>query len=221
VTSEGERIETDFLFSTIPVTQFVKTLKPAVSSPVLEAAQGLSFRSMIFCILELKGSPYTQFDAHYFPGEDTCFSRLSEPKNYSMAKNPANRTGLCFEIPCTEGDEIWDLDDENVLRLVMTDLGKTDLPNPEISDFTIRRKKNIYPVYDHNFESRLEIIEECLDSLDHTVSLGRQGLFVHDNTHHTIEMGIAAAECLSSDLKWDTSRWADFRKQFESHVVVD
>ena len=221
VTSEEERIETDFLFSTIPLSHLVKALKPAVTSPVLEAAQGLSFRSMIFCIVELKSSPYTQFDAHYFPGEDTCFSRLSEPKNYSMAEKPSKRTGLCFEIPCTEGDEVWGLDDESVLRLVLRDLGKTDLPILEISDFTIRRKKNIYPVYDHKYESRLEIIEEYLDSLEQTVLLGRQGLFVHDNTHHTIEMGIAAADCLSSTLQWDSIKWAEYRELFDSHVVVD
>ncbi len=220
-TEDGGKIETDFLFSTIPVTDFVRILEPAAPPSVTEAADGLSFRSMVFCFLEVKGSQYTSYDAHYFPGADTCFSILSEPKNYSLAEAPTDRTGLCFEIPCSGKDEIWKLSNDKLLELVIGDLKKTDLPKPEIAGFTIRRKKNVYPVYDHDFADRLNIIEGYLGTLNHTVSLGRQGLFVHDNTHHTIEMGVAAAGCLSSDLHWDRKKWADYRELFDSHVVVD
>ncbi len=221
VTSSGERIDTDFLFTTIPVTEFIRLLQPVPQASVIEASEGLSFRSMIFCILEVKSSQYTPYDAHYFPGADICFSRLSEPENYSMAEKPASRTGLCFEIPCSDEDDIWRLGNDDILDMVLNDLRKTDLPKPEIAEFTIRRKKNVYPVYDHDFSSRLEIIEKLLGSLTQTISLGRQGLFVHDNTHHTIEMGIAAADCLSSELHWDKKKWADYRELFDSHVVVD
>ena len=221
VTSSGERIDTDFLFSTIPVTEFAGLLEPSAPTQVIKAADELSFRSMVFCILEVKGSQYTPYDAHYFPGVDTCFSRLSEPKNYSLAEKPRNRTGLCFEIPCTDEDEIWKLGNDDLLKLVLDDLEKTDLPEPETADFTIRRKRNVYPVYDHDFAGRLHIIEEYLGTLNRTVSLGRQGLFVHDNTHHTIEMGLAAGDCLSSDLQWDKTKWADYKELFVSHVVVD
>lgn len=219
--SGGKRIETDFLFSTIPVTEFVNLLKSDVPYSVIKASEELSFRSMVFCILEVKTSQYTPFDAHYFPGSDTCFSRLSEPKNYSLAENPADRTGLCFEIPCTEDDEVWKLDSDSVLDLVLADLGKTDLPEPEVTGFTVIRKKNVYPVYDHAYAGRINAIDEYLGGTNGMISLGRQGLFVHDNTHHTIEMGIAAADCLSSDLQWNRQRWAEYRQQFDSHVVVD
>jgi len=50
---------------------------------------------------------------------------------------------------------------------------------------------------------------------------GRQGLFVHDNTHHTIEMGIAAGKCLNTDLSWNSEGWKADRAEFDKHVVVD
>lgn len=220
-TSGGEKIETDFLFSTVPVTNLVKIMKVSAPSDVQEAASGLSFRSMVFLVLELDSPQYTPFDAHYFPGGDTCFSRLSEPKNYSLVTIPEDSTGLCFEIPCTEGDEIWELDNESVLELVLADLKKTDLPVPPLKSFTVRRQKNVYPVYNNSFAEQLGLVEEYLKAFDRVISLGRQGLFVHDNTHHTIEMGIAAADCLSSDLRWDKAKWSEYREMFESHVVVD
>lgn len=220
-TSDGRSIETDFVFSTIPVTEFIGLLDPVVPRPVADAVKQLSFRSMIFCILEVQGAQYTPFDAHYFPGPETCFSRLSEPKNYSLAESPADRTGLCFEIPCSDKDELWELNDEEIIRLVLDDLRKTDLPIPEMRNFTVRRKKNIYPVYDLNFSSSLDIIELHLRTFKRIISLGRQGLFVHDNTHHAIRMGIAAADCLSPDTGWDSKKWALYGEMFDSHVVVD
>ncbi|MCD4775834.1 MAG: FAD-dependent oxidoreductase [Candidatus Aegiribacteria sp.] len=221
VISDGRKINTDFIFSTIPVTEFAGLLDPAVPRLVSDAAKKLSFRSMIFCILQLPISQYTPFDAHYFPGPETCFSRLSEPKNYSLANTPSDRTGLCFEIPCGDEDELWELSNEEILRMVLDDLKKTDLPVPEVKDFTVRRKKNVYPVYDQSFSSHLDIIERHLRTFSRMVSLGRQGLFVHDNTHHTIDMGIAAVDCLSPALKWDADRWALHREKFNSHIVVD
>ncbi|MCK4806085.1 MAG: FAD-dependent oxidoreductase [Candidatus Aegiribacteria sp.] len=221
VTSDGRKIENDFIFSTIPVSDLIDLLMPAVPAQVLKEAEGLSFRSMVFCFLEVKGRQYTPFDAHYFPGSDTCFSRLSEPKNYSLADEPSDRTGLCFEIPCGRMDKIWELDDEAVLARVLCDLKNTDLPEPEVVSFTVRRKGNVYPVYNLDFSSQIDVVETFLGELNHIVSLGRQGLFVHDNTHHTIEMGIAAADCLSPELEWDRKKWTIYRDLFDSHVVVD
>ncbi|OPX31575.1 MAG: hypothetical protein B1H09_02620 [Gemmatimonadaceae bacterium 4484_173] len=221
VTAGGDRIETDFLFSTIPISDFMRFLDPVPPPSVVEAAGRLLFRSMVFCFVEVRKTQYTSYDAHYFPGLDTCFSRLSEPRNYSSTDEPHGRTGLCFEIPCTEGDGVWSLDDDGILKLVLDDLAKTDLPEPEVASFVVKRKRNIYPVYDHAFSLNLGTVEEFLKEYSRMVSFGRQGLFVHDNTHHTMEMGVAAADCLSADLRWNAEKWADYRELFSSHVVVD
>ncbi len=221
VTSDGNKIESDFIFSTIPVSDLIKLLKPVAPEQVLKAAEELSFRSMVFCFLEVAGTQYTPFDAHYFPGTDICFSRLSEPKNYSLSDEPSGRTGLCFEIPCSHFDETWKLGDKAVLARVLCDLKKTDLPEPEVVSCTVRRRSNVYPVYNLGFSSRIDVVEKFMSECSNLVSLGRQGLFLHDNTHHTIEMGIAAADCLSPELEWDRERWRVYRRLFDSHVVVD
>ncbi len=221
ILSDGTVIHSDFILSTIPVNRLVKSILPDVPEAVLKAAGNLSFRAMVFLYLELSGSSYSEYDAHYFPEKDLCFSRLSEPKNYSMASSPENRTGLCFEIPCTEGDELWRMGREELVEKVLEELSTTDLPQPDILSSVLRRNKTVYPVYDLAFEKNLLVVEKWLETLHGTVSLGRQGLFVHDNTHHTIEMGMAAAECLDGSLNWDHGKWADYRRLFQSHVVVD
>ena len=217
----GMEVKADFILSTIPVTSLIGMLRPAVPQPVAEASAMLSFRSMIFCFLEVKGQRYTQYDAHYFPGEDTIFSRLSEPGNYSMSDYPPDRTGLCFEIPCSIGDGTWVMDAGEVLDRVLHDLEGTGLPAPEVVSHTMIKRDNVYPVYDLEFRKNLSQIENYLDSLNRLITLGRQGLFVHDNVHHAIEMGISAGKCLGAGLAWDHEKWAGYRKVFKSHVVAD
>ena len=221
ILGNGVKVMADFVLSTIPVTRLTDILDPTVPQPVAEAAAGLSFRSMIFCFLEVRGERYTQYDAHYFPGEETIFSRLSEPGNYSMSGYPPDRTGLCFEIPCSMGDGIWGMDAEEVLARVLHDLEGTGLPAPEVISHTMIRRENIYPVYDLEFRKNLSQVDNYLDSLNGLVTLGRQGLFVHDNVHHAIEMGVAAGKCLGADLAWDREEWTGYGKVFESHVVAD
>lgn len=216
-----EMIPADFVFSTLPVTDLICMIKPSPLTSVIESAEMLSYRSMVYCFLELPVRTYTPYDAHYFPGREISFSRMSEPRNYSSITEPEDRTGLCFEIPCTENDTIWNLSGDGVRDLVMRDLAKTGLPAPDVLSFTIRRKRNVYPVYALDYSEHFEKIDTFLTELEHLVSLGRQGLFVHDNTHHTIEMGMAAGRSLRDDLSWDEENWQKHRADFENHVVVD
>jgi hypothetical protein len=64
-------------------------------------------------------------------------------------------------------------------------------------------------------------MDRWLGDIDGVLTLGRQGLFAHDNTHHTLATAYAAAACLSPEGKFDQARWAECRKEFETHVVED
>jgi hypothetical protein len=64
-------------------------------------------------------------------------------------------------------------------------------------------------------------MDQWLGGIQGILTFGRQGLFAHDNTHHTLAMAYAAAACLSPDGGFDQPRWAKHRKEFETHVVED
>jgi hypothetical protein len=64
-------------------------------------------------------------------------------------------------------------------------------------------------------------MDRWLGGIDGVLTLGRQGLFAHDNTHHTLAMAYAAVGCLSPEGKFDHARWAEHRQEFETHVVED
>jgi hypothetical protein len=57
--------------------------------------------------------------------------------------------------------------------------------------------------------------------VENLLHFGRQGLFVHDNTHHALYMAYAAVKCLKNNGSFDRDQWKVFRQVFDSHVVED
>ncbi|MBA2532726.1 MAG: FAD-dependent oxidoreductase, partial [Nocardioidaceae bacterium] len=165
---------------------------------------------------------WTPYDAHYLPGPGTPVTRISEPTNYrDSADDPADRSVVCAEIPCTAGDELWNADDSTLSRLVHDAVASTGLPPLRRTAAQVRRLPHVYPVYARGFADRLAGLEAWAAGLPGVTTLGRAGLFAHDNTHHAMVMALAAVDCLTADGGWDETRWAAARERFRAHVVED
>lgn len=218
----GERLEADCFFSTLPASLAVRLQSPEAPPAIVEAARSLRFRSMLLLYLVIGRDQYTPWDAHYFPEAGLRITRLSEPKNYSASAEPRGRTLLCAELPCSSDDAVWSQPDAELAELAAEDLRRAGLPDPgRPLEIAVRRLRFAYPIYDPATEAAFSRIDAWVSSLDRFISFGRQGLFAHDNTHHALAMAYAASDCLGGDGAWNAARWADYRRQFESHVVED
>jgi protoporphyrinogen oxidase len=211
----------DHLWSTIPLTLLAKMIHPKLSDEVLRAASVLRHRAMVLVYLELLVHRFTPFDAHYFPGKEVLITRLSEPKNYSGVPEPRGRTVLCAELPCSPGDAIWNLGDEELGTLVQRDLESVGLPlGSALAGIHVRRLRQAYPIYEQSFRDAFSRLDSWASGVPRLLSFGRQGLFAHDNTHHALAMAYAAADCLEPQ-GLDAARWRRYRMDFETHVVED
>jgi protoporphyrinogen oxidase len=209
------------VWSTIPLPVLVRSIRPQAPPEVLEAAERIRYRSMILIYLVLGQQRFSEFDAHYFPESDVPITRLSEPRNYSAVTEPPDRTVLCAELPCAQGDHFWALSDEQLGELVAASLVRLGLPFGPVVQVTTRRLPQAYPIYELGYEEHFQRLDGWLEHIPGLVSLGRQGLFAHDNTHHTLAMAYAAADCLDDRGDFNRDRWREYRKTFEAHVVED
>ena len=215
-------IEADHIWSTIPLTTLVRSLEPPPPADVLEAGAAISFRAMILIYLVLETPQFTEFDAHYFPGPEVAVSRVSEPRNYRGAMEPANRTVLCGELPCSPQDAYWRMSDEELGRTLAAALEKAGLPVfARVIGTLTRRLRYAYPIYEIGYERPYRRLESWLADLEGLITFGRQGLFAHDNTHHALFMAYAADECLDGQGRFDRQRWRECLEMFKSHVVED
>ncbi|PWT82030.1 MAG: FAD-dependent oxidoreductase [Acidobacteria bacterium] len=224
VEADGEltQYEAEYIWSTLPISVLARIVQPTPPQIVIEASQQIEFRAMILAYLVLDQQQWTPFDAHYFPETEIIMSRLSEPKNYSARRDPENKTVLCAEIPCSVNDRIWNASDTELRDLIRSSLEKCELPiDCTISEVTTRRLPFAYPIYRNGYEAHFDVLDKWAGSLDRVLSFGRQGLFAHDNTHHTLAMAYAAVDCFEAKDEFNTKRWAEYRTEFTKHVVED
>lgn len=223
ITGPGVRVHTpdeplraERVWSTIPLPALARMAQAPAT--VVEAAGRLRFRSMVIVYLVLDTPAYSEFDAHYLPGDETPVTRVSEPKNYrANPGDPPDRTVLCAELPCQQGDAHWCASEAELGELVCDGLAAVGLPRPSVAEVAVRRLPHAYPISDHGAAEAFGVLDHWADSLrPRLLTFGRQGLFTHDNTHHALAMAKAAAEMLD-----DPSRWARAREEFARFVVED
>jgi protoporphyrinogen oxidase len=215
------RLPCRLVLSTIPIVTLVRSLGPHVPDETLRSAAALRSRAMLLVYLVLDTDRFTEFDAHYFPGIDVPFTRMHEPKNYSLA-DIRGTTVLCVEFPCSPGDNIWSLDDQALGRLVLSGLQSVDLSiRAMVRRVVTRRAREAYPIYERGYRVHFDRLDEAVRKVGGLLALGRQGLFAHDNTHHTLDTAYAAVECVDDTGAIATQRWEQHRRDFEKHVVED
>ena len=218
---ECRSIAADQVWSTLPVSLLARMVTPPAPAEVLRAAARLEYRAMLLVYLALDCERFTEYDAHYFPGQDVAITRLSEPRNYAALAESRGRTVLCAELPCSPEERWWSLSDAELGQVVADDLARAGLPlaRPPVG-VLVRRLRHAYPIYLNGYESAFRTLDAWAESLPGLLTYGRQGLFAHDNTHHALLMAYRAADCLSGG-SWDGARWREYRREFETHVVED
>lgn len=217
-----ERLPTAHVLSTIPIKALTAALSPAAPPEVAAASDRIALRSLMLVYLVVPVPQFTEYDAHYFPEVEIPFTRLSEPKNYSVRGAPADRTVLCFEMPCSPDDAVWSMEDAALGDLCARGLAACGIPLPSApTQVVVKRAKNAYPVYGTGYERDVDAVDAWLGTLEGLTFFGRQGLFAHDNTHHALRMAYAAVSCLAPDGRFDRAAWAARREDFKAHVVED
>lgn len=221
-TDHGDEHGARRVFSTVPLPVLARLVSPPAPAAAVSAAQQLRFRAMVLVYLVHVGGRWTPYDAHYLPGPETPVTRVSEPANYrDSADDPADRSVLCAEIPCTVGDWLWTADDSALADLVVDGLAATGLPPVRQAGVLVRRLPHVYPVYERGYAERLAGLEAWAEGLSGVTTFGRAGLFAHDNTHHAMVMAYGAVDALRPGGGWDEAAWAVARERFRRHVVED
>lgn len=228
VTRSGEIYKAEHILSTIPLPILTRIVKSTIPEKVTDAAASLRLRAMV--LVYLTHSPYgnknraqwTPYDAHYLPDSTTPITRISEPTNYrDSTDDPIEKSVICAEIPCEMGDDIWESSDEDLQSITLTAMKSHELPLPQVSNVTIRRLPAVYPVYTQGYAKSLAVLEDWAAALPGVTTLGRGGLFAHDNTHHALIMAKEAAECIEPSGAFNDKRWRVSREKFRDHVVED
>lgn len=192
-----EKIETDFVISSMPITELITSLRPLPPAEIIEAAHWLKYRSIIFVAVMFDTPFITEHTWVYIHDPQISLGRFHEPKNCSIEMAPKNKTCIVLEHFCDEGDTVWSASNEELLKKTKQDFKKTHI-RPEaydkIIDYKVVRVPKAYPLYEIGFSRYLLKIRDYLKGFHNLQPVGRYGTYKYNNLDHSLETGIKGAQ---------------------------
>jgi hypothetical protein len=131
-------------------------------------------------------------------------------------------TCLGVEYFCFEGDEIWDMPDEDAVEMAKRELARIGLIRPErVVEGVKVRVPRAYPMYDEGYREAVATIRAYLEGFENVATFGRNGLHRYNNQDHSMWTAILATLNLTDGTAydvWSVNTEADY---LEEGAVVD
>ncbi len=210
VTSGGERLECEAVFSSMPVKDLVGAFDN-VPGNVAEIAASLPYRDFItvgLLVDRLAIRNETKIPTVnglvpdtwiYVQERDVRIGRLQIFNNWSpyMVDDPAKHVWIGLEYFCSEGDTFWEMDDREFIDFAVRELrriGVIENDEPILDSVRIRIKK-AYPAYFGSY-ARFGEVRSWLDGIDNLWCIGRNGQHRYNNMDHSMLCGMEAVDSL-------------------------
>jgi protoporphyrinogen oxidase len=186
---------TDFI-SSMPIREAIQKFKPAVPKKVLDAANDLKYRDFLTIALIINKPDIFPDNWIYIHDSSVNVGRIQNFKNWSpyMVPHP-DKTCLGLEYFCFEGDDLWNMSDDQIIELGKRELEALGFVNPvDVEDGAVVRMPKAYPIYDSTYQESLKIIRQFLDGIHNFQLVGRNGLHKYNNQDHSMLTAMKAAE---------------------------
>jgi protoporphyrinogen oxidase len=195
----GKRWEVggEHFVSSIPLPGLVDLL-PGVPAEVGRAVAGLSFRAFVLVGLIVGREDLFPDNWIYVHSPEFRVGRIQNFKNWSAEMVPDPRkTSLGMEYFCSEGDDLWSMEDGELIELAGRELEELGLAKrAEVEDGVVIRQSHAYPVYDQDYQEHLRIVRGFLEGWMNLQSIGRNGMHRYNNQDHAMLTGLLAARNL-------------------------
>ncbi len=195
VIAGGRRYEAKHFISSLPIHDLLRMLDPQPPAHILRAAEDFHYRDFLTVALIIKGTNLFHDNWIYVHDPKVKVGRIQNYNNWSpeMTPDPEN-TCLGLEYFCSEGDQVWTMDDKDLIELGRRELAELGLVKPEtVVDGTVVRVKKAYPVYDDSYQRGLALTQEFLEQVPNLQLVGRNGMHRYNNQDHSMLTAVLAA----------------------------
>jgi protoporphyrinogen oxidase len=216
----GEEKRYDYVISTMPFTQLVRTMD-GVPAEVIENVSGLKFRNTVIVYLHIAGKDLFPDNWLYVHSSDLRTGRITNFRNWVPQICGTGNTVLALEFWCNNDDPLWSMTDDQLIDLAKDDIHRTGLVgNHPVLDGSVYRIPKCYPVYQRGYKDKLKAIQPWLDSIQNLHVIGRYGSFKYNNQDHSILMGILTSEKIADSAAhnlWDVN--TDYESYQEASII--
>ena len=192
------------VLSSIALADLVFALDPPPPPEVAAAASRLRYRD--FCLVALMTTEAEPFPDNciYIHDPGTRAGRVQNFGAWSPDLVVPGHTCLGVEYFCFEGDDIWEMTDEQAVALATEEMARIGLIDPaRVVDGVKVRVPKAYPMYDRHYEAAVETIQGYLAQFENLQTCGRNGLHRYNNQDHSMWTAVLAALNLAENANYD------------------
>ena len=215
-------IEGDIFISSMPIKDLVCGFKGnKVPTKILNIAKGLPYRDfmtvgLLVNKLNLKNETNIKTLGNIVPD---CWIYVHEPEakllriqifnNWSpyMVKDAENTVWIGLEYTCEEGDEYWNMSDEEFTKLASNELIKMEIiKEKDILDSHREKIKKAYPAYFDTY-SEMDKLIKYLDKFENLYCIGRNGQHRYNNMDHSMVTAFEAVKNIKNGVTDKSNIW--------------
>ncbi|MCG3206832.1 MAG: hypothetical protein FOGNACKC_00431 [Anaerolineae bacterium] len=188
----------EHFISSMPLGELVLKIEPPPPPDVIAAARQLSYRDFLTVALIVRRDDLFPDNWIYVHSPEVRVGRIQNFKNWSADMVPAAQPGTAcigLEYFCREGDELWQMDNADLIALARRELAALGLAAAgDVIDGVVFRQPKAYPVYSGEYQASLETIRRYLASLGNLQTAGRNGLHKYNNQDHSMLTAMLAVQ---------------------------
>ncbi len=219
VSQEGseDEVEVENVISSMPLTSLVQSMHPQPPPEILEAAGQLKYRAFLIVGLILASKDLFPDQWIYIHTPDVRVGRIQNFKNWSADMvADSDQTTVGMEYFCSEGDDLWTLEDSSLISLASRELQQLGLADSAaVVDGVVIRQPKAYPVYDGDYRASLARIQDYVIGFSNLQTIGRNGMHRYNNQDHSMLTGILAVRNLTGEEHdlWDVNTERSYYEQ--------
>ena len=192
----GERIEPAHVISSLPLRATVGLAGAAAGGEVQASAQGLRYRDFLTVALVIDGEDLFPDNWIYIHDPSVNVGRIQNYRSWSPWMVPdESKACVGLEYFCFSGDELWEMEDDELVELAKRELDQLGLVAPEkVERGFVTRVPLAYPMYDPDYGERVDEIRGWLEGISNLQQVGRNGLHRYNNSDHSMLTAIRAVD---------------------------
>ena len=219
---DGTPVSGDYYLSSMPVKDLVEGIgKGTVPQDVYETALALPYRDFItvgLLVSKLQLTNETKMKTVgnivpdcwiYIQERDVKLGRLQIFNNWSpyMLKDPENTVWIGLEYFCAEGDDLWNMEDEQFISFAADELEHIGVIRKEdVLDAHREKVKKAYPAYFGAYE-HFDAVRSYLDTIGNLYCIGRNGQHRYNNMDHSMVTAMEAVRCIREQIPDRSAVW--------------
>lgn len=214
-------MEGDIFISSMPVRDLVGGMND-VPADIAAIAAGLPYRDymtlgVLVPKLNLKNKTKMKTVGDIVPDcwiyvhdRTVKLGRLQIYNNWSpyMIKDLEHTVWVGLEYFCNEGDDFWNMTDEEFTRVAITEMVKMGLIDSaeQVIDTHAERVKKAYPAYFDTYKD-MDTLVDYLNTIDNIYCVGRNGQHRYNNIDHSMCTSFEAVKNIKNGLKDKRNIW--------------